>query len=301
MRGVPKVSVIVSTYNRAKILSETLDSILNQTFIDFELIVVSDCSTDSTLQILNDYSDHRLFVYSLPTNCGLPGMVRNYGIEKSKGDYIAFCDDDDIWLPNKLSIQIEYLEKYKNVNLLSSNALFFPGIGVPALFMLRNKFVYFQDIVKGNMILTPSVIVRKSVIQKVGSFDEDLDLRYGEDLELWLRILSYQDGSILILKNILLCCRLGNKKISQEDDVLDNIAKSTKYIYSKYISKGVQIPGLLRSREAIGDSQKSIELFRQISLGHISFDLFVRHPFLLIKIYSKIALKILSKQFNSLA
>ena len=114
MKSGPLVSVIVSTHNRADLLCETLDSILSQTYENFELIVVDDGSTDNTEEVVKRHSAGRINYLKID-NWGGPARPRNIGIEKAKGKYIAFCDDDDIWLPKKLEKQINYIVNMKQM------------------------------------------------------------------------------------------------------------------------------------------------------------------------------------------
>ena len=105
----PLVSVVLTTYNRADLISETIESILSQTFRNFELIVVDDGSTDNTEEVVRSYNDERVH-YIKTDNWGGPAKPRNIGIKKAKGEYIAFCDDDDLWLPNKLEVQLKHFD-----------------------------------------------------------------------------------------------------------------------------------------------------------------------------------------------
>ena len=119
----PLVSVVVATYNRADLISETLDSILNQTYKIFELIVVDDGSSDNTEEIVKRYSNGRIN-YIKTDNWGGPARPRNIGIKQSKGEYIAFCYDDDIWLPKKLEKQIKCLDNSDNGMVFSMHKQF---------------------------------------------------------------------------------------------------------------------------------------------------------------------------------
>ncbi len=106
------VSVIMPTYNSGRFIAESIDSILNQTYDNIELLITDDCSTDNTLEIIRAYAqkDPRVKCFSLPSNMGA-GHARNRSIEAARGQYIAFCDSDDIWLPDKLEKQIAYMKK----------------------------------------------------------------------------------------------------------------------------------------------------------------------------------------------
>ena len=104
------ISVIVPAYNAEKTVLETITSVLNQTFSDFELIVVNDGSTDRTLELLSTVKDHRLKIFSYP-NGGVP-VARNRGLSHATGDFIAFLDADDLWTPDKLELQLATLQQH---------------------------------------------------------------------------------------------------------------------------------------------------------------------------------------------
>ena len=107
-----KVSIITPTYNSSQFICETIDSILNQSYIHWELLITDDCSNDNTWDILLKYAkkDSRIKIFGLDKNSGA-GIARNNSIKEASGKYIAFCDSDDIWLPNKLECQINFMEK----------------------------------------------------------------------------------------------------------------------------------------------------------------------------------------------
>ncbi len=111
---MPKVSVIIPTYNRAHFLCEALDSALSQTFKDFEIIIVDDGSTDNTKQVLEKYGSRIYYIYQ--ENKGR-AEARNTGIRRAKGEHIAFLDDDDIWLPNKLEKQVFFLDARPDIGI----------------------------------------------------------------------------------------------------------------------------------------------------------------------------------------
>ena len=102
--NAPKISVIVPMYNAEKYLSLCINSILAQTFKDFELILIDDCSTDKTLEVAKSFSDSRIKLLQNEKNLGTPGAVRNVGIDAAHGEYLFFCDNDDVMLPNALEI-----------------------------------------------------------------------------------------------------------------------------------------------------------------------------------------------------
>ncbi len=121
----PLISVVMSVYNGEKFLEEAIDSILNQSFQDFEFIIINDCSTDRSLELLDEYKakDHRIILINKPYNKGLKGFVENLnlGLKQTKGKYIARMDQDDIALPDRFLKQIEYLEKNPSIFLVGNS------------------------------------------------------------------------------------------------------------------------------------------------------------------------------------
>jgi len=114
----PRVSILFPVYNTAQFLKEAVDSMLSQTFTDFELIVLNDCSPDNAEEIMDTYNDPRIVRYKGETNVGL-GSVLNVGISMARGEYIARMDSDDISLPNRLQYQVEYLDAHPEFDLVS--------------------------------------------------------------------------------------------------------------------------------------------------------------------------------------
>ncbi len=191
----PIVSVIIPTYNRAHLIGRAIQSVLNQTYQDFELIVVDDGSTDNTEEIVKDFQnkDERI-KYIYQNNQGASG-ARNTGIKNAKGKYIAFLDSDDEWLPEKLEKQIQLFKNSKKKNLG------FVGCNVLVVDEQTNKrYEYktpkyknvFQRLLENNFIRSSSsVMVKKSVIDNVGLFDESL--KNANDWEMWIRIAQKYD------------------------------------------------------------------------------------------------------------
>ena len=184
-----KVSVIIITYNRAELLRSAIKSILNQTFQDFELIVVDDASKDNTPGVVQSFSDRRIRYIRHETN-KKEGGARNTGVENSKGEYIAFLDDDDEWMPDKLQRQVD---------LMDSSSLFVGGVYTGFLKIDRKtgktlarrvptkRGNIFHDMFIQNWVATPStVLIRKACFEKVGLFD--VSIPFGADYDMWTRI-----------------------------------------------------------------------------------------------------------------
>ncbi|WP_375512531.1 glycosyltransferase family 2 protein [uncultured Nostoc sp.] len=183
------VSVIIPTYQRANLVSETIESVLVQTYTDYEIIVVNDGSTDNTREVLARFGNRITVIHQ--ENKG-PSVARNTGIMASQGQYIAFIDDDDLWVPNKLEKQVSCFESNPNIGLVYSNILFFNDYHVSADIwpkrshppgVLKNWMLF-----ELNFIPILSVMVRRECLDEVGLFDQTL--KYCEDYDLWLRIIE---------------------------------------------------------------------------------------------------------------
>lgn len=191
------ISVVIPTYNRASIISETIHSILNQTYSDLEIIVVSDGKSNDTRQIIEGFKDRRLRYYEIE-HSGRPSVPRNFGMKQAKGQYLAFCDDDDIWMPEKLELQLAKIVEDDRIGLVYAQCLV-PNAKGDIVIPSQGKegFVFKELFLTYNFIPNSTVLIKREVIQKVGGFDEDIRLKAIEDFDLWLRITQqYKVGFI---------------------------------------------------------------------------------------------------------
>jgi len=181
----PQVSVIVPTYNRAYLLKEALDSVLAQSYRNFELIVVDDGSTDHTSRLLASYGD-RITVLFHP-NAGV-SAARNRGIQAASGDLIALLDSDDYWLPGKLAAQVDFFKATPQALICQTEEIWIRnGIRVnPKRRHRKLSGMIFQASLPLCLISPSAVMMRKSLLDEVGLFDEELTAC--EDYDLWLRI-----------------------------------------------------------------------------------------------------------------
>lgn len=181
----PAVSVIVTTYNREELLKETIQSILNQTYTDFELIVVDNFSNYDFFKVIEEFGDARIKPFQNANN-GIIAVNRNYGISKAKGRYIAFCDDDDLWKPEKLQIQIDTINSRRDVWLVCTNITRFyktPEDISPNI--LKDHIITLSQLLRKNPIATSSVLLRNDSRVR---FNESKTIVTVEDYELWLRL-----------------------------------------------------------------------------------------------------------------
>lgn len=210
---MPEISVIMSVYNGEAYLKETIESVINQTFKNWEFIIINDCSTDSSPQILNDFAvkDERIKVYTNEVNLKLPASL-NKAVSLSKGKYIARMDADDICLPDRFEKQYKFMEKNSDVSLSScrfmtmKNGVYMSGgaggrcdnEALRALLLVRNP------------ILHPGIIAKAEVMKKL---NYDTTLTCTEDLELWTRMVM-ENQKMEILPECLMLYRLHDKQIT---------------------------------------------------------------------------------------
>ncbi|GGK60788.1 MULTISPECIES: glycosyltransferase [Flavobacteriaceae] len=186
----PLVSVIITTYNRNKYLEECLLSIVNQSYRNIEVFVIDDGSDIDIAKKNKELCREFLKCnYYYKENSGQPDS-RNYGIKKSKGNYIAFCDDDDYWVLDKLEKQIEILNIYPKIGLVSGcirtvdkNSTLLKEQQCP---IIKNNINNFEYLLIKNRIKSPTPLIRKEVFDKVGLFDTNYTI--AEDWEFWRRV-----------------------------------------------------------------------------------------------------------------
>jgi glycosyltransferase involved in cell wall biosynthesis len=192
---MPYFSIIIPLYNKEKYIQKTLESVLNQTFTDFEVIVVDDGSLDESFQKASAFNDDRILLFS-KKNEGV-SIARNFGIKNSKANYISFLDADDLWDKNFLKTMHSYIRKLPEQCVFSTakkigakNIIYEPAYSI---FKTGNYEIvdFFNSSQKECVLWTSCVAINKSVFEKVGVFD--IKISKGEDTELWIRIgLEYQ-------------------------------------------------------------------------------------------------------------
>jgi glycosyltransferase involved in cell wall biosynthesis len=183
---MPKVSVVIPAYNAMTYLPETVESVLRQTFTDFEVLIINDGSSDHIVQWASQIVDPRVKLIS-QENQGLPG-ARNTGIAHAQGEYIAFLDADDLWEPTKLEKQVRCLDDTPEVGLVHTWMLLVDEQGKSTGKVMKSNAQgeVWKQLVEKNVIACPSVIVRRCCFETVGVFD--INLRSIEDWDMWIRI-----------------------------------------------------------------------------------------------------------------
>lgn len=189
---MPTISVIIPVYNGEKTIRETIESVLNQTFTDFELIIINDGSQDSTLAIVESIIDPRLKVYSYK-NAGLP-QSRNRGIEKALGEYISFLDADDLWTPDKLESQWQALQDHPQASVAYSWTEWIDESGQPlgqGRYITANGDVYEKLLLNDFIGSGSNPLIQRQALLKVGNFDDTGSIYGVEDWDMWLRLAAH--------------------------------------------------------------------------------------------------------------
>lgn len=232
----PLVSVVVPTYNRAYCLDRTIQSVLSQTYTNWELIIVDNHSTDNTNEVVDEFNDSRIRFLEIHNN-GVIAASRNKGLQAAKGEYVAFLDSDDWWLPGKLEASIQCLDSgmdivYHDLYLVSS-------LPPKARFWKRActrqvKSPVLQDLLfNGNAINNSSVVVKRKLMEKIGGFTEDPLLIAAEDYDAWLRISRHTDA-FCRLDKILGFYWDGGGNISSAERTIKNIERLRELYSGEY-------------------------------------------------------------------
>ena len=185
LKTLTKVTVIIPTFNRGYCLAESIQSVLDQSFTDFELIVVDDGATDNTPAVMNQFPGiHKI---SMKKNQGV-SFARNRGMEQARGEWIAFLDSDDLWERHKLVTQMKWVERHPDCHAVYTDEIWIRN-GVRVNPMNKHR-KYSGDIFRYCLplcIVSPSsVLLRAELLNEVGGFDESMPVC--EDYDLWLRI-----------------------------------------------------------------------------------------------------------------
>ena len=203
----PLISVILPVYNVSPYIKEAIDSILNQTFSDFELIIIDDCSTDATLDIVHQYNDDRIKIITKEKNKGLIDSL-NFGISIAKGKYLARMDGDDISLPERFAKQVDFLEKNSNIIMCGTAYKTFGAIEKE----IRHPSNH-EKISVGLCISStfghPTIMGRKQIFEKL-KYNKKFEKV--EDYELWSRLIF--EGQVANLDEVLLFYRVHENQVS---------------------------------------------------------------------------------------
>ncbi|WP_035257699.1 glycosyltransferase family 2 protein [Desulfatirhabdium butyrativorans] len=285
---MPKVSVIIPTYNRNRFLRRAIESVLQQRYADFELIVVDDASSEPVQDIVRCFDDPRIRLIRHETNKG-EAEARNTGILNASGEYIAFLDDDDEWLADKLALQVEKLETcppkvggiytgYIVIDFSSGRELF---TRIP----FRKGDIY-RDLLRRNVIAAPStVLLRRVCFETAGLFDGSV--YYGVDHDLFLRIAKHFHYDYLDVP--LVKYHIHNGRMSDNPDIVVKGLNALSRRYARergfllnrtimsdgYLDAGISYLAMNQRRKAGLMFLKSIRMnpFEWLSYYHLGISL----------------------------
>ncbi len=224
------VSVIIPVYNGEHYIEQAIYSVINQTYKFLEIILIDDGSTDRSKNIIKSIQTEqvsRKINYFYQKNQGV-AIARNQGISHSKGEYIAFLDQDDIWMPNKLSLQIKFLKDNPNIDFVLGKQKIFLEEGIPQPKWLRPQYLT-EEI---TAYLLGVLLTRKSIFRKIGCFDQTY--KYGNDYDWFLKAIDKKLpyhilDEVILLKRIHDC----NESYNIDGMTLDMLRYLRQSVYRK--------------------------------------------------------------------
>lgn len=245
-----QVSIIIPTYNHGNYIGKCIESIICQTYNNWEAIIVNNNSTDNTIEIIKNFNDNRISVLNI-NNQGIIAKSRNIGIQHAKGDYIAFLDSDDWWYSNKLDVIMSKKEDadfiYHHLDIYRNDKKTNKKHRVRPL-----KTPVFEDLmINANAITNSSVVVKKNILLKAGSLSEDVELKAVEDYDLWLKISRVTNSFLLIPEYLGGYLISGSNSSNISLEMIDKIDA----VYNKnvnYLNKKLKIQAYYTKEYTIG-------------------------------------------------
>jgi teichuronic acid biosynthesis glycosyltransferase TuaG len=238
---MPRVSVLVAAYNAQDTIAETLGSLVDQTFADWEAIVGDDCSTDETVAVASAI-DPRIRVVRAERNRGHAAPTRNMAAQHASGELLAFLDGDDRWLPSYLETLTGAYDASPGVAVVACNALLADDAGATdgrtylGQMGARPGTVTLDDLLRGNPIYA-SALIERAAFEQAGGLAEDL--RGSDDYDLWVRI-AEQGRGIVVLPEALAVYRIHDAQLSADQGAM---SKATASVYRRALRRGRLTPG----------------------------------------------------------
>ena len=231
-----KVTVLMPVYNSEKYLHEAIESILNQTFSDFDFLIMDDGSIDKSLEIAKSYTDERIKIIENVQNLGIITTL-NKGLKIAKGKYIARMDSDDVCFPTRLEKQVDFLDKHPEISIIGSNVQVIDG---NSKFIRTMSFPKESELIKWHLffytpVAHPTVLARREVLIKLGGYNSQC--QYVEDYELWLR--ASKDYKFENISEELLYYRSHNNSVSVSHQQAQE--KNASYYLQSYCLKSLSL------------------------------------------------------------
>jgi glycosyltransferase involved in cell wall biosynthesis len=208
----PEISVIIPTYNQANFLGEAIQSIIDQTFIDWEAIVVNNYSEDNTIEVVESFKDPRIKLINI-RNHGVIGTSRNEGVRQAKADIIAFLDSDDTWNSLKLERVVSFFHHQHEVELVCHDEWALVDNRIKSVIRYGPYKDYYGLLFQKNCLSTSAVAMRRHKFLALGGFSEEVCFAGVEDYDLWLR-LAKAGCTIAYLHEVLGTCRMHDQSFT---------------------------------------------------------------------------------------
>ena len=282
-KSAPKVSVLMSVYNGSRYLQKSIESILNQTFADFEFIIINDCSTDNTEKIIREYSekDERIILINNSENLGLTKSL-NKGLSHAQGEFIARMDYDDITISNRLEKQVEYLRQNPNCVAVGSEILIIDPDGSPI--GIKGQSVKHEQIEqillsgRGGAIVHPSVMMSRLALEKVNGYNPEFVL--AQDLDLFLRLAEI--GVLANLPQVLLKYRQHfNRVTDKRRDIQLNTA--FEIVNRARVARGLgKLPKYSLEKPRLISPRERREQWIRMAINHNYYFTSYKHLFILL-------------------
>jgi glycosyltransferase involved in cell wall biosynthesis len=277
---MPKVSVVMASYNHEKYVAETIESVLSQTYQDFEFIITDDGSPDGTVEVIKKFADSRIKLFCFSKNQGACTAMNNC-IKEAKGEYIAVINSDDAWMPDKLEKQVKFLDEHPEKGAVFSYAEIIDEQGkkIPEenpsytkVFIQpnRTRFEWLSHFFfKGNCLCHPSLLIRKHCYDDIGLYDE----RFAQlpDFDLWIRLCTRYEIYILSEKTIKFRILQDKKNVSSRTPqnlsrhFLEYVQILRNYLNPEILDNLVKIFDITTNVEKIGIAIKLREVEREIA------------------------------------
>ena len=284
----PLVSVVIPTFNHAKLLKRALESVVAQSFKNWEAIVVNNFSTDETIQVVQSLNDRRIKLINFK-NSGIIAASRNRGIESATGQYVAFLDSDDAWYPTKLQKCVDQAangaqfichgEVWINSNLSKREVMYGPA----------KNATYAKLLYRGNCISTSATFIQTELLKFLGGFDESPEIVTAEDYDMWMRLAALKPKTIFIPEVLGEFYRLAD---SASSAVMRSLA-SEKVVLTKHFTqrRGKTLTKFKnRHRLAIAHYGAARQLSTQPKQAFILFGQALRLSPLVLRIYPGVVL-----------
>jgi len=294
MSEKPFVSVVIPTFNHAPLLKRALDSVVAQTYSDWEAIVINNFSTDETIDVVNSFKDDRIKLVNFKNN-GIIAASRNQGIKLAQGKFVAFLDSDDNWYPKKLERCIDHVmlgatlvchgEMWINSDLSTRAVMYGPV----------SRADYQSLLFRGNCISTSTTFIETELLRSVNGFDESTEIVTAEDYDLWIRLAATKPTTVFIPEILGEFHRLSN---SASSAVLRNLSSEKAVLRKHFAEQSASVLTRLRQRHrlAIADYGAARQLTSQPIQALKLFARSIRLSPFVFKIYPAVLILI----FNSL-